>query len=159
MSSRTRRLAERAVALALGLVLLRSAAAHAGNGHHFLSTVYSYQIAGAEAGRLAAASLPAVQMALAVCLVFGWFLRGAYLAAAVLFAGFAAAQSSALGRGLDISCGCFGAGDSLPVGPATLAVAGGCLLASLAGLFLTRNPAQPNPGVQSCGATDAAGSR
>lgn len=159
MSERTRRVVERLVALALGLVLLRSAAAHAGNPYHFLSTVYSYQSVGPELGRAAAATLPAVQVTLALCLLLGWWGRGAYLAAFALFAGFVAAQAAALHRGLDISCGCFGAADSLPVGPATLAVAGGCAAAAAVGFVLSRPTAQSHNEGEPCAAPTGPDSR
>ena len=158
MSERTRRAAERAVGLALGLVLLRSAAAHVGNPHHFLSAVYSYQVVGPEVGRLAAAALPTVHVVLALCLLSGWWARGAYLAAGAVFAGFGAAQAAALYRGLDISCGCFGAADSLPVGPGTLAVAGGCALAAVVGGVLARPAGQGTNGGEPCDAPTGPGS-
>ncbi len=159
MSERTRRVAERPAALALGLVLLRSAAAHVGNPYHFLSAVYSYQVLGPEAGRLAATVLPAVQVTLALCLLLGWWSRGVYLAAGGLFAGFGAAQAAALNRGLDISCGCFGAADSLPVGPATLAVAGGCAAVAAVGFGLSRPASRSINGGESCDAPTGPDSR
>lgn len=129
--------AERAIGLGLSFVLIRSAASHLGQPYYFLSTIYSYQIVGVEAGRLAAAALPAIQIAVAVSLILGLSRRGGYLAVLLLFLSFVAAQSLALYRGLDISCGCFGAGSSLQIGPETLALAGGCAFAGLAGLILS----------------------
>ncbi len=139
--TRLRLIAERGAGLALAVVLLRSAAVHAGNPYYFLSSVYSYQIIGTEAGVYAAATLPAVQIALAVCLFFRWWARGAYVASAVLFAGFTVVQASALNRGLDISCGCFGAADSLPVSSGTLALAATCSTVAVVGFLLSRTSA------------------
>lgn len=129
--------AERANGIALAFVLIRSAAAHLGQPYYFLSTIYSYQIVGPEVGQLAAATLPAIQIAVAASLVLGWFRRGGYVVAVLLFLSFFAAQYYALDRGLNISCGCFGAGSSLLIGVETLALAGGCAVASLVGLILS----------------------
>jgi hypothetical protein len=70
-----------------------------------------------------------------------WRLRSAYSFLAFLFVVFIAVQSSAVYRGLHISCGCFGAGESLPVGPWTIAFSGFCSVASTVGFFVS--PAKP----------------
>jgi len=134
---------ERTVALGLAYVLLRSAFAHLGNPYYFLSTLYSYELTGAEAGLGVALVAPFLQMVLAACLLTRWWLREAYLLALLLFVLFVSAQASTLTRGLSISCGCFGAAEGLAVGPRTLVVAGGAALASLFGWLysLRRGPA------------------
>ncbi len=128
---------ERLVALALALLLLRSAFAHLGNPYHFLSTVYSYQLVRIEAGKWVALVLPYLQMVVAVCLLARWWPKQSYLLAFVLFAAFVVAQAMALRQGLEISCGCFGAAESLQVGWATLTVASSAAAASLLGWLLT----------------------
>ncbi|MBX9584335.1 MAG: hypothetical protein K2X87_28890 [Gemmataceae bacterium] len=139
-SSRRRGLVERLVGAGLAAALLGSAVAHLGHPYYYLSSVYNYRIVGERVGLWAAAATPGVHAAVGVCLLAGWWARGAYLAALVLFAAYLAAQWSAPHRGLDITCGCFGSGEGLPVGPATLAVAGGCAVGSLAGFVLARRP-------------------
>ncbi|MBX9625497.1 MAG: hypothetical protein K2X82_16950 [Gemmataceae bacterium] len=139
-SSRSRRGVERLVGAVLAASLIGSAVAHLGNPYYYLSSVYNYKLVGGRVGLWVAAVSPGVHVAVGVCLLAGWRVRGSYLAAFALFAAYLAVQWSALHRGLDISCGCFGAGDGLPVGPRTLAMAGACAAAALAGLVLTRRP-------------------
>ena len=65
-----------------------------------------------------AASLPAVELVLAAALIFGprpWARAGG-LASAALMAVFTIAVGSVVARGVNISCGCFGAGS----GPVTM---------------------------------------
>ena len=131
-------LAERTIAVALGATLMGSAATHIGNPQQFLSSVYSYQIAGPGPGLLVAAALPGAQIAIGWCLALNWWPRPAYFAALLLFLGFVGVQTSAAVRGLEISCGCFGVDAGPRVGAGTLSVAGACALGSLVGLFLTR---------------------
>ena len=153
MRTDARAIAERICGLILAAVLLRSAASHLGNEFQFLSSLYAYRILGVEQAAAAASAVPTVQLTLAVCLTFGWWRRGAYLAAGLLFLVFVGVQISALQRGLEISCGCFGAADSVTVGPATLSIAGGCAVLSALGFFLTRLETTP------CDATYDAASR
>jgi hypothetical protein len=61
-----------------------------------------------------------LQLVLAVCLIARFFYGGALLSSAVLLAIFFAVQTSAVARGLDISCGCFGASLSKSVGAESL---------------------------------------
>lgn len=51
--------------------------------------------------------LPMVEVVAGLALVIGWKRRGAALICAMLLVVFMAAITSALSRGLDISCGCF----------------------------------------------------
>jgi hypothetical protein len=135
---RAARVLERLVALSLGGVLVTSTVGHLGNPYQFLSSVYSYQIVGAQTGRAVAAVLPTIQIAIGLCLALRWWPTGAYLAAIGMFTGFVVVQSIALARGLDISCGCFGADSPVAVGPRTIAVAGGCAVGSVVGFRLSR---------------------
>lgn len=97
-----------ALRLGLGLTFLVSAAAKLRDPWNFLSDVYSYQIVGARAGLVLAATLPAVELLVAACLLVNVWARGAACLASALLVGFAAAQGWALWRGLSIACGCFG---------------------------------------------------
>jgi uncharacterized membrane protein YphA (DoxX/SURF4 family) len=51
--------------------------------------------------------MPAAEIVAGVALVVGWWRRGSALLCALMLAVFLVAISSALVRGLDISCGCF----------------------------------------------------
>lgn len=80
-----------------------------------------------------AATLPAIEIVLGAALIAGpraWA-RASALATGALMAAFTIAVASVLGRGINISCGCFGAGSG-PVTIVTLlrdvALLGGCAL-------------------------------
>ncbi len=83
----------------------------------FATEIHNYQLFPALAPLLAA-SLPAVELALAAALLFGprpWARAGG-LASAAVMAVFTIAVASVVARGINISCGCFGAGS----GPVTV---------------------------------------
>jgi hypothetical protein len=129
---------ERLIALGLALLLLRSAFAHLNNPFYFLSTIYSYQLVNVELGKFIASTLPPTQILLAFALLVPAWVRPVYCGNLLLFLGFGMAQALALRAGLDISCGCFGADASLPIGAQTLAVAGGAALACIVGYLLAK---------------------
>lgn len=60
--------------------------------------------------------LPAVELIAGVCLIAGVWMNGALLIVTGLFAVFVVAVESAIWRGLNIECGCFGLSDSEIVG-------------------------------------------
>jgi hypothetical protein len=129
-------LGERLIGWSLGLLLLRSAFVHLGNPYYFLSTVYSYQILGVEGGKWVGLLLPYVQMILAVCFLTQWWLKEAYFGAIFVFGCFGVVQLVAWGRGLAISCGCFGATESLQIGWSTVLLAVSADAAAILGLML-----------------------
>ena len=77
--------------------------------YNFLSSIYSYELVGSKLGILIAMVLPCMELLVGICLVGQIFIGGALLASAAMAAMFTFVLSSALYRGLDISCGCFGA--------------------------------------------------
>ncbi len=60
--------------------------------------------------------LPAVELIAGICLIAGIWIQGALLIITGLFAVFIVAVESAIWRGLNIECGCFGLSDSEIVG-------------------------------------------
>lgn len=60
--------------------------------------------------------LPVVEAAVGLALIVGWQRRGAALLAVLMTAMFIAAITTALVRGLDISCGCFDTSEGGKVG-------------------------------------------
>lgn len=124
----------------VGYLWIRSALSHLGNPYFFLGTIYNYQLVPADVGPCLAEILPAVQLVLGVALLTGLHRRAAFLVSAYLLSGFVLVQSLSLWRGLDISCGCFGAASSLKIGPVTLAVAFVGMIMAIAGFELTRPP-------------------
>ena len=75
----------------------------------FAVTIYNYQLLPDCVINLLAIFLPWLEVLIAVSLVIGIYIRGATLLSALLFLIFATALTINLVRGLDISCGCFGA--------------------------------------------------
>jgi uncharacterized membrane protein YphA (DoxX/SURF4 family) len=75
----------------------------------FALAIYNYQLLPDLAVNALAVILPWLEIIVAVCLVTGFSVRGAALISSALFLTFATALTISLARGLDISCGCFGA--------------------------------------------------
>ena len=79
------------------------------NPGDFAVAIYNYQLLPDCAINLSAIFLPWLEVFIAASLVAGIYTRGAALISALLFLTFATALTINLVRGLDISCGCFGA--------------------------------------------------
>jgi prepilin-type N-terminal cleavage/methylation domain-containing protein/prepilin-type processing-associated H-X9-DG protein len=132
--------AERALAVGVGLLLLRSAFIHLGNPYQFYGAILGYRIAGSMWSLAAAIVVPFIQLAIAAGLVFDGYAVAAWRLGVVLFAGFMVAQASVMLRGIETSCGCFGASDSMSIGWPTLGIATAGAVACLAGAVLRRPP-------------------
>jgi hypothetical protein len=72
--------------------------------------VYGYEIVGPKLGMLVAMTLPWAELLVGVCLLGSIFVGGALLVTIGMGAMFTFVLSWAIYHGLDISCGCFGAG-------------------------------------------------
>jgi putative oxidoreductase len=96
------------VRLGLGCLFLWSSLPKIRQPYDFLSSVYNYELAGPKLGMLTAMTLPWLELLVGICLVGGIFVTGALLASIGMAAMFTFVLASALYRGLDISCGCFG---------------------------------------------------
>lgn len=79
------------------------------NPRDFAVAIYNYQLLPDCAVNALAVILPWLEIIVAICLVAGLYVRGATLISSALFLTFATALAISLVRGLDISCGCFGA--------------------------------------------------
>jgi uncharacterized membrane protein YphA (DoxX/SURF4 family) len=75
----------------------------------FAVAVYNYQLLPDFAVNTVAVILPWLEVLIATCLLTGYYVRGAAVISSGLFLTFASALTINLVRGLDISCGCFGA--------------------------------------------------
>ena len=75
----------------------------------FVLAIYNYQLLPDGTINLLAIFLPWLEVLIAASLITGICIRGAALISALLFLTFATALTINLVRGLDISCGCFGA--------------------------------------------------
>lgn len=80
--------------------------------------------------------VPWLELTCAAALFASPLRRGSWLLLVVLAIGFVVFTTSAYVRGLDISCGCFGAGQSAPIDLVTLARTASILALTLAGFTL-----------------------
>jgi len=76
----------------------------------------NYQILPYHAINIAAITLPAIELIAGLGLIFGLFLDGSLAITTALYALFVIAVESAILRGLNIECGCFGTFDAEIVG-------------------------------------------
>jgi putative oxidoreductase len=129
-----------ALRLGLGGLFVYTGAIKLADPLAFALEIHNYQLF-PSLSPLLAASLPAVELAVGAALLAGprpWLRAGA-LASAALMVVFTVAVGSAVARGVNISCGCFGAGSG-PVTMATVLRDVVLLAASGALLALTHEP-------------------
>jgi methylamine utilization protein MauE len=124
--------------LVVGGVFLWSAAAHLANPYYFLSTVYQYELTSAPVGAAVAALLPFLELMLAACLLGGACPQAAWWLTSLLLLLFVGVQSSALWRGLIISCGCFGPEISKPIDLISVGFTSALAVLALAGALAAR---------------------
>ncbi len=132
-----------ALRLGLGALFVYTGVIKLADPTAFALEIHNYQLFPALAPLLAG-SLPAVELAIGAALLAGprpWLRAGA-LACAALMVVFTVAVGSAVARGINISCGCFGAGSG-PVTMATVLRDVVLLAASAALLVLSRAPLAP----------------
>lgn len=121
--------------IGIGLVMLAAALGKIGDPGAFSTQIHHYHLVPVGAENLLAVLLPWVELLAGLSLVLGPHARsGAWLSAAMM-AVFTLAVSTAVARGLDIECGCFGTADASHVGGMKLAenllLTGAALVASL----------------------------
>lgn len=102
----------------------------------FAVAVGHYRLLPLAGDNLVALTLPWVEVTAGLFVLAGVWLRAAALVIALLTAGFMVAILSALARGLNIECGCFGTVDGRPIGVTSLALDTG--LMALAGWLVRR---------------------
>ena len=91
-----------------------------------------------------AAVLPYVQLLTGLCLFANFFRPGANMLAVALLGIFTLAQFSALIRGLQIDCGCFGATEKKVTWMSFIVVAGLTVAAAGLGVAASLNETWPN---------------
>ena len=110
-----RRLALRSIEFGIAGVLFWSGSEHLKNSFAFLSSVLRYRLVSGQLAVIVATTLPVFQTVLAGAIVLDIDRRRSVICAASLLSFFAIVQLSALIRGLEIGCGCFGASSDAPV--------------------------------------------
>jgi len=131
--------------LALGGVLFYAGFLKLREGYAFAEAIANFRLLPAQGNQLLAVVLPWLEVATGLLLVFGVWVRAAGLLAGLLFVAFLGALATALWRGLDIECGCFGTGSAARVGLKALAFDAAWLLAALALLWSTPPAADQPP--------------
>jgi putative oxidoreductase len=121
--------------IGIGLVMLAAALGKIGDPVAFSSQIHHYHLMPIAAENLLAIALPWIELLAGLALVLGVHARsGAWLSAAMIIV-FTLAVGTAVARGLDIECGCFGTADATHVGGMKLAenllFTGAALVASL----------------------------
>jgi putative oxidoreductase len=102
------RLAVFVIELCLGLLFVLAGAMKAWDPAEFAREIARYQLVPWSVAVLGAIYLPWLEMLAGMLLLFRRFERGALLIITVLLIVFSAALISAMVRGLNIDCGCFG---------------------------------------------------
>jgi len=101
---------------------------------NFANDLLNYRLLPESLVGLFALFVPALELVIAAALLWPRYQRGAALLSTVLLVGFAAAMAQARIRGIDLSCGCFGAAFESKV--SWLTVARSMLLAAVSAVPL-----------------------
>jgi uncharacterized membrane protein YphA (DoxX/SURF4 family) len=134
--------------LALGGVLFYAGFVKLGSGYQFAETIANFRLLPAQANQVLAVVLPWCEIATGLLLIFGVWVRAAGLLATGFFVVFALAVASALARGLDIECGCFGTGSASRVGLYALLVDVAWLLCAALVLWRAQEAGPSEPAAQ-----------
>jgi uncharacterized membrane protein YphA (DoxX/SURF4 family) len=129
------------VRVGLGFVFLIAAATKLPDMAAFAESVANYRLVPPPLVPAAAAAVIGLEIVAGALLVVGRHARAAALVAAVLLAAFAAGLASALLRGIDLRCGCFGGQESAT----WLTVLRDLALLAAAALVLARGPGRIVP--------------
>lgn len=106
--SRLRRFAVLVAQVSLGVVFVASGSWKIYHPDEFLTSVSDYQLVGPKLAVLTASGLPWLELIIGLSLLMGLFPGGALITSSLLLSLFTLVQISALARGLQIGCGCFG---------------------------------------------------
>ena len=95
------------VRIVLGCVFIVASIEKAANPASFITSIGNYRLAGYDVAAVMATVLPWIELLCGMALLFGVFTRGGALLSFAMLVVFTVAVTSAVIRGLDISCGCF----------------------------------------------------
>ena len=122
LSSQQEKWLLRALRWVLGAVFILAGAFKVFQPAQFATAVANYRLLPHELINLAALTLPAIEVTAGLLLLAGAWVRGSALVVTGLSAVFFVAIISALARGLNIECGCFGTIGGSKVGLTSLAL-------------------------------------
>jgi len=130
------RLIEIAIRIFLVVILLLSSFSSLSNLYQYGNEIHNYRILDSALSMFAAAFFPFVELTVAITLLFGRTKqRSPYLILLILFSVFFLAQLSAIYRGLNISCGCFGTSHESKIGWKSISLVLCCLICSGVGFY------------------------
>jgi len=109
-----------ALRLALGAVFIMAALPKLQDPAGFATSISNYHLVPEGLERALALTLPPLELLVGLGLIFGVLDVGASLLAFAMLVAFTAAIGIAVGRGLDISCGCFDTDGGTKVGVSKL---------------------------------------
>jgi uncharacterized membrane protein YphA (DoxX/SURF4 family) len=116
--------------LALGVLLFYTGFQKLNTPAQFAEIIANFRLLPAQGNQLLAVILPWCEISAGLLLVLGLWTRAAGIVATAMFLAFGVAVTSALIRGLDIECGCFGTASQARVGLTTLAIDASGLIAA-----------------------------
>ena len=96
-----------AARIILGVVFIYASLEKIQNPGGFAQAIYNYRMVPDSLINIMAIVLPWLELICGILIIIGVFVRGSALLIGAMLAVFIIALSSALMRGLDISCGCF----------------------------------------------------
>lgn len=131
-----------AARLLLGALLCYTGFIKISDLHGFSEEISNYKLLPGILQRFVAVVLPWNEVVAGAMLIIGLWTRAVALIATAMFGVFAIAVFSALVRGLDISCGCFGKATVSPLGYQTLAIDAVGLALGLIVFFWTNTKAK-----------------
>lgn len=126
--SQLRLLVIKFLSLSIGAVYLLAGFSHIANTHLFFGSVLSYDLLSYSGAWWAAVVLPWVEVSVGLALFAGILHRSVLGSSVVLSVIFVAVQLSAVSRGLEIDCGCFGSLAQHGIGRTSLLLASSMLL-------------------------------
>lgn len=97
--------------LVLGGVFIYASVYKVAEPQEFARSIYNYRMLPEATINLMAIVMPWLELLCGVLIIIGGFVRGSAALIGLMLLVFIIAISSALARGLDISCGCFKVGD------------------------------------------------
>ena len=106
----------RAAQIVIGAIMAIAALAKLGDQGAFAAQIHNFRILPLAAENLVAITLPWIELIAALALVLGVRARSGGILTSAMLAVFTVAVISAVARGLNFQCGCFGTADGTRVG-------------------------------------------
>ncbi len=140
-----RRVIELALRLGLAGIFLYAGALHAWDAPSFVQAIQAYDLLPPDAAMLLGVYLPWVEILAAIGLLARWQYLGALSAVGGMLLVFLGGLIGAWSRGLEISCGCFRAAESIQTHFPWLVARDVAMLAAVAALWILEGRAPSRP--------------